>query len=316
MKRRALCLLLVAMLLPVVTAAAAPHAISVSQFVEHPALDAVLNGFKDFFRDSSVEAVFTVHVAQGNMGTSVQIASQMVGEQPELILAIATPSAQHAAQKIRDIPIVFAAVTDPVSAGLVKTLEAPGGNVTGMTDMSPVRRQLELIRQFQPDAQSVGVIYNAGEANSVVLANLLTEHAKGLGLRMVEATVVNSGGVYQAAKSLVGRCEAVYIPTDNTVMSAFESVVKVCEENRLPLYAADTEAVPRGAVAALAIDYYRMGRQAGRMAKRILEGGGHPRDMAVERLADLMLYVNKKAAAAMGVEIPNEAMRQAGKVFE
>ncbi|MBG0774990.1 MAG: ABC transporter substrate-binding protein [Desulfovibrionaceae bacterium] len=316
MKRLIVCAALSLLLaLPTGASAKKVPVVSVNQFVEHPALDAVLKGFQDYFKDKNLQVTYNVHNAQANMATTTQIASQIMGEEPDLVLAIATPSAQACAQKIKDRPVLFTAVTDPVSAGLVAGIEAPGGNVTGLSDLSPVARQVDLIREFQPDVKAIGVIYNAGEANSVVLANLLKEACKERGIKVEEASVVNTSGVYQAAKSLVGRCEAVYVPTDNTVVSALESAVKIFDENNLPLYAADTASVPRGAVAALALDYYRMGRQAGKMANRIFNGS-KTKDMPVEYLQDLKLLVSKKNAAAMGVRIPQAVLKRADKVLD
>ena len=195
------------------------------------------------------------------------------------------------------------------------SLEAPGGNVTGMTDMSPVDRQIELMIDILPGLKTLGVIYNAGEANSVSQLDLLKTEAAKRNVVVTEATVTNSSGVYQAAKSLAGKCDAIYIPLDNTVVSALESAIKVCTESKLPLFSSDNDSVPRGTIAAVAIDYYRMGEQTAAMAKRILDGA-KPATMPVERLKDLEIVVNKKAAAAMGVAIPESVLKKAAQVIE
>lgn len=309
-------LAMLAVILLACPALAKTYVVSVNQIVEHPALDAVRQGFFDVLKEKGLQVEQKVHIAQGNISTANLIAKQIKGEKPDLILGIATPTAQAVAQAIRDVPILFSAVTDPLSAGLVKDMNKPGANISGMSDASPVDRQVALIKDFIPKVKKVGIIYNSGEANSVsTLKSLKAECAK-LGLTVEEATVANSSGVYQAAKSLVGRCDAVYIPTDNTVVSAFESVVKACAENKLPLFAADVDSVPRGAVAAVAIDYYRHGRQTGEMAYRILKEGAKPADMPVEFLRDLKLYVNPKAAAQMGVTIPDAVRKKADKVID
>ena len=305
-----------ALILSAVPAQAAPPVVSISQIVEHPSLDAMRQGFIERLAALGVEAAINVHIAQGNPSVNVQIASQMLGEDPDLVLAITTPSAQAAAQKIKGIPVLFTGVTDPVAAGLVASLEAPGGNVTGMTDKSPVDRQLALIREILPGLKTLGVIYNAGEPNSVTQLDMLKAEAKKSGLAVVEATVTNSGGVYQAAKSLVGKCDAVYIPLDNTVVSALESAVKVCTEGRLPLFSSDNDSVGRGAVAAMALDYRRMGEQTADMAKRILVDGEKPAAMPVESLKELQMVVNATAAAAMGVTLPESVLGKADKVIK
>lgn len=304
-------------LLAVNAVAAGPYTVSVTQIVEHPALDAMRQGVADRLRERGVDAAFNVHIAQGNMGTNVQIVSQIKGENPDLVLAIATPGAQAAAQKIKDIPILFTGVTDPVSAGLVKDLaNSGGGNVTGMSDFSPMDQHVALIREIVPATKTIGVIYNAGEPNSVVLVDKLTEEAGKAGIAVEGASIANSSGVYQAAKSLVGRVDVVYIPTDNTAVSALESAVKVCSQNKLPLIVADVDSVDRGAIAAVAVDYYKMGLQTGDMAYRILVEGAAPGDMPVEFLEDLNLHVNKKAAVAMGVTLPESTIARAAKVVE
>ncbi len=311
-----LCLAVSILALAAVPALAKTYVVSISQIVEHPALDAVRTGFVEGLKKNGLEATVNVHIAQGNPATNVQIASQILGEKPDLVMAIATPSAQACAQKIKDIPVLFSAVSDPKGAGLVASMQAPGGNVTGMTDMSPVDRQLELMREILPALKTLGVIYNAGEANSVSQLDLLKAECARLGIRVTEATVTNSSGVYQAAKSLAGKCDAVYIPLDNTVVSALESAIKVCTENKLPLFSSDNDSVPRGTIAAVAIDYGRMGEQTAAMAKAILADGAKPATLPVERLKDLETVVNTKAAVAMGVSIPETVLTKASKVIE
>lgn len=296
-------------------ASAQSYTVSVNQIVEHPALDAVRKGFQDSLEKQGFDVKYNVHIAQGNISTANQIARQILGEKPDLVLGIATPTSQACAQVIKKIPILITAVTDPVGAGLVDSLDKPGGNVSGMTDMSPVDKQVELIREFIPDLKNLGIIYNSGEANSVSILKVLKEVSAKMGIEVVEATVVNSGGVTQAARSLVGRADAIYIPTDNTVVSVFEAITKVSKEKDLPLFAADVDSVSRGAIAALAIDYYRMGVQSGEMAARILKGADTA-TMPVETLEDLMIYVNPKSAADMGVSVPESVMKRADKVVE
>ncbi|MEE8546738.1 MAG: ABC transporter substrate-binding protein [bacterium] len=291
------------------------YTVSVNQIVEHPALDAVRNGFQEILKEKGYDVKYNVHIAQGNISTANLIARQILGEKPDLVLAIATPTAQACAQVIKKIPILITAVTDPVDAGLVDSLEKPGGNISGMTDMSPVDRQVDLIREFIPGIKKLGIIYNSGESNSISILKVLKEVSSARGITVEEATVTNSSGVTQAAKSLVGRVEAIYIPTDNTVVSVFEAITKVAAENDLPLFAADVDSVPRGAVAALAIDYYRMGRQTGEMAARVL-GGADTATMPVETLKDLKLYLNLKSAADMGISVPDSVRKRADKIIE
>lgn len=292
--------------------------IGISQIVEHPALDAARQGFIDSLKDHGYvegkNVVYDVQIAQGNMATANSIAKALVGKNVDLIHTIATPTSQACVNATKTIPIVISSVTDPVGAGLVKSLEHPGANVTGTTDRSPVDRQLDLMLEIMPQAKRVGFIYNSGEDNSISSLKQFQEGAAKKNLEVVEATVSNSSGVYLAAKSLVGKVDAIHIPTDNTVVSAFESVVKVCVDNKIPLFAADIDSVPRGAVAALAIDYYRLGRQSGDMAVRILQGAD-PGTMPVETLKDLKLVVNPGAAQQMGISLPESVIQRADKVL-
>lgn len=291
------------------------YTVSVNQIVEHPALDAVRQGFQDTLKEKGYDVKYNVHIAQGNISTANLIARQILGEKPDLVLGIATPTSQACAQVIKKIPILITAVTDPVGAGLVESLGRPGGNISGMTDMSPVDRQVDLIREFIPGIKKLGIIYNSGESNSISILKVLKEVSASRGISVEEATVANSSGVTQAAKSLVGRAEAIYIPTDNTVVSVFEAITKVAVENDLPLFAADVDSVPRGAIAALAIDYYRMGRQTGEMAIKVF-GGADTATMSVETLKDLKMYLNPRSAADMGISIPDSVRNRADKIIE
>jgi putative ABC transport system substrate-binding protein len=314
MKRLLIALFLLLWLLPALVSAAS-YTVSFNQIVEHPALDALRQGVKDELKARGFEVSYHDHIAQGNIATANLIARQIIGENPDVVVGIATPTAQACAQAIRTIPIIFAAVTDPVGAGLVKSMEQPGGMITGTSDMSPVGKQVELIQQFVPAAKKLGVIYNSGEANSVTIVKVLKEEAAKRGLTVEEATVSNSAGVTQAAKSLVGRADAVYIPTDNTVVSALEAIIKVGQQNGLPIFAADTDSVGRGAIAALAVDYYQMGRQTGEMVGRVLQGA-ETATMPVETLREFQVYLNPGSAEKMGLKISAAQRQSADKIIE
>lgn len=319
--RKTISLLLIACLFALGSLQAKTYRISVNQFVEHPALDAVLQGFQDALKDLNLKVDYKVHNAQANMGTAGQIAQQILGEEPDLILAIATPTAQACAQALKKAPrsmkatLLFTAVTDPVSAGLVDSWERPGRNITGVSDMLPMEKHMNMLMTFFPDMKQLGVIYNAGEANSKVLVEMMKDMGRKKGFRVVEATASKSSEVYQAAKSLVNRVDAVYIPTDNTVVSAFESAVKVGTQNNLPIFAADVDSVPRGAVAAMGFDYYKHGYQTGILAKKILEGAD-PAVTPVESQDELLLHLNLDAAVKMGVDVPPSLIKMADKVYK
>jgi len=303
------------------SAAAETVLISVNQFVEHPALDAVLKGFQDYLAENGVTADYKVHNAQANMGTATQIGQQMIGEKADLLVAIATPSAQATVQALKKAPedlkrpVLFTAVTDPVAAGLVEAFDKPGDYVTGVSDLLPLDKHLEMVMTFKPDIKKLGVLYNAGEANSKAIVATIKELSGPMGFTVVEATAARTADVYTAAKSLVGRCDAVFIPTDNTIVSALESVLKVGTQNRLPIFAADVDSVERGAVAAMGFDYYKHGYQTGAMAKKIIEGAS-PASLPVEFQQDLQLQINLEAADAMGAPAPAALIKQAAKLYE
>lgn len=297
------------------------YTVSVNQFVEHPALDAVLKGVQDSLKEQGFEVKYNVHNAQANMATANQIAQAIAGEKPDLVVAIATPSAQACAQIVKkaphmaEVPLLFSAVTDPKGAGLVKDLERPGANISGVSDMTPVDKHLGMIMEIIPSLKSLGVVYNSGEANSKTLVNMLRQACEAKGVKLEEASASKTSDVYQATKSLIGRAQAVYVPTDNTVVSALESMVKVCEQNDFPLFAADVDSVPRGAVAALGFDYYLHGKQTGEMAGRIFKGAAVG-ETAVEFQEGMNLHLNMKAAKAQGVDIPAAVKAKADKIVE
>lgn len=293
--------------------------IGIMQIVEHPALDASRNGFIQRLAELGFEegknTEFSIQNAQGDMAIAQSIAGNFVSEDVDMILAIATPTAQAAAKATQDIPIVITAVTDPVAAGLANSIERPGTNVTGTSDLTPVRKQLELLKRISPLAARVGVIYNAGETNSLVQVDIARETARNLGLQLVEVTVSSSSGVYEAAQSLVGRVDAVYVPTDNTVVSALESVIKVGEDFKIPVIVGEVDGVRRGALATIGIDYYVLGTQTADMAAKILKGEKEPKDIPIEYLEDIQIALNLAAADKMSAEIPQDLIDDAYEVI-
>lgn len=287
--------------------------LGIIQIVEHPSLDQARQGFLDRLGELGYTVEADYQNAQGDMATAQIIARRLAENRPDLVLAIATPTAQAMAQVTSTIPILITAVTDAEAAGLVEQNERPGTNVTGTSDLNPVDRQLALVREIAPAAQRVGVVYNAGEANSLVQVEWAREVAAELGLTLVEATVASSSEVFQAAQSLVGRVDALYVPTDNTVVSALESVVQVAEEAKLPLVVGEPDSVARGGLITLGIDYYQLGRQTADMADRVLKGAD-PAEIPIEYQANPRLVVNLEAAGRMGIELPQELLDQAEPV--
>lgn len=291
--------------------------VAVSQIVEHPALDATRQGLLDGLKKKGYQdgknLKFEFKTAQGNPAIAVQIARQFVGEEPDVLVGISTPSAQALVSATRSIPVVFTAVTDPVGAKLVKTIKAPGKNVTGLSDMSPVKQHIELIKELMPDVKSIGVVYNPGEANAVSLINMLKENAKVAGLTIVEATALKSADVQSATQSIVGKSDILYALIDNTVASAIEGMVVTANEAKVPVFGAATSYVARGAIASLGFNYYQVGVQTADYVAAILEGQ-KPGDLDVRFVQGSDLIINKAVADKLGVVIPQSILDRASDI--
>ncbi|OQM76170.1 ABC transporter substrate-binding protein [Manganibacter manganicus] len=316
---KALFLALAASVALALPAKAADVTVDVTAIVEHPALDAVRDGVKDALAEAGYKdgenLKFVYQSAQGNPATAAQIARQFIGESPDVIVPISTPSAQAVVAATHDIPVVFTAVSDPVGAQLVKSMEKPGGNVTGLSDMSPVAAHIDLIKAVLPDVKTVGFLYNSGETNSVSLLASFKKAADNAGIKVVESAATKTAEVQGAARALVGRVDAIYVPTDNTIVSALEAAVGVADEAKLPLFTADTDSVKRGAIAALGFNYYDVGKQTGEVVVRVLKGE-KPGDIPVEIAKGTDLVVNKKAAEKIGLKLPEGIISGATKVIE
>ena len=296
--------------------------IGIVQIVEHPSLDASRQGFLDVLAANGYKEGENLIVdyknAQGDMPTLNTIAQSLVSGGNSLLLAIATPSAQAVANATKNnkIPVLFTAVTDPVAAGLVKSMEKPETNLTGTTDMAPIANQINLLKEIDPTVKNVGVIYNTSEVNSVVQVDIAKAAAKAAGLNIIEAIATNSSEVDQAAKSLIGKVDAIYVPGDNAVVSALEAVIKVAIQNKLLLIATEKDSVMRGAVATIGLDYYKLGQQTGEMALKLLAGEAKPENMPVESQKEIEIIVNLKAAEALGVTVPQSILDKAQEIIK
>ena len=305
-------------LLPLAQAQTAPvKSVAVTAIVDHPALDAVRKGVEDELKAQGWQAgknlKYQYQSAQGNAATAGQIVRKFIGDKADAIVAIATPSAQAAAAATSSVPIVVSAVTDPVAAKLVKDLKAPGGNVTGVSDRLPLAPQVDLMLKVVPTAKRVGIVYSPGEINSTILIKELKAVLAQRGMTLVSAAAPRTVDVQAATKSLVGKVDLIYSSTDNNVVSAYETMVRVATDAKLPMIAADTSSIKRGAVAALGMNYYDMGRQTGKMVVRILKGE-KPGSIAVEEGRTTMLELNAKAAREQGATL-SAALLKEGKVI-
>ncbi|AQS42408.1 MAG: ABC transporter substrate binding protein [Candidatus Tokpelaia hoelldobleri] len=293
--------------------------VALTQIVAHPALDAVRKGVEDALAQAGYRQgenlKYTYLSAQGNISTATQIARQFAGNQPDVIVAIATPSAQTMLSATQDIPIVFSAVSDPVEAGLVKSLDRPGGNVTGVSDRSPVAGHLKLLREIKPDIRKLGYLYNAAEANSVSTLKLLQTLAAEQGIEIVPSAAARSSEVQMATRALIGKVDMIYVPTDNTIIAVLEGASNAAAESQTPLFTADPSSIGRGPFAAQGISYYDAGVETGRLAVRILNGE-KPADIAVVTPPARDVFIDLRAAKAMGVDIPQSVLDRATRIIK
>lgn len=282
--------------------------IGILQFVEHPALDASREGFVQALKDNGYEdgknITIDVQNAQADSANLLTICQRFVNNKEDLILAIATPAAQAIVAETSTIPILGTAVTDYVGAKLVNSNEAPGGNISGTNDMSPIKEQVDLLIKLVPEAKTIGLLYTSSEDNSVIQAGIVKEACTTLGLTVVEATVTNSNDVQQVTQSLVGKVDAIYIPTDNVLASAMPIVSEITTEAKIPTICGESNMVISGGFATLGINYYNLGYQTGEMAVKILKGEAKTATMPIESLKDYDFTINGDVAEAMGITIP------------
>lgn len=280
------------------------YTVGISQIVEHPSLNAATEGFKQALKDSGLDVTFDEQIAQGDNSLNTTIATNFVGSDVDLIFANSTPSAQAAMGATSDIPVIFTSVTDAVGAELIESMDKPGKNATGTIDLHPdtIKNTVAFLKD-ELGAKKVGMVYNAGEQNSVAQVEQVKEAAKEAGITIEEASASNSSEVKQAAESLASKVDAFYIITDNTVVSALESVIDVGETNEIPVIVGELDSVARGGLAAYGFEYKDIGYEAGEMAAKILKGEATPAELAAQYPQNLKLVVNKKAADALGIEV-------------
>ncbi|NWL86711.1 sugar ABC transporter substrate-binding protein [Paenibacillus sp. 79R4] len=315
-----LCLLLViSIMLVAVVGCGSPgsgkqYKIAISQIVEHPSLDATREGFLAALKDAGIiegeNLKLDYNNAQGDPNNNMTIAQKIAGEKYDLVLGIATLPAQALASQVKNSPVMFAAVTDPLDAKLVDNLEQPGGNVSGASDTNPeaITQLMDFIAGNFSEVKTVGVVLNQGEPNAVVMTNLAEKALEKHGIKLVKASVTNTSEVKQAAESLVGRADAIYITLDNTVVEAVSTVIQVANDNDIPFFSSDRDSVEKGAFATVGFKYYDHGYQAGQMALQVLKEGKKIGDLKVTVPEKLDLILNLKAAAEQGITV-TDAMK-------
>ena len=289
--------------------------IGIIQPMEHESLDAAREGFVQALADHGYidgdTIVLDYQNDQGDSSALLTISQRFVGDDCDLVLAIGTGAAQSIASQTSEIPVLITAVTDPVDAGLVQSSEAPGTNVTGTNDMNPIREQLELIPEILPDAQTVGLLYTSSEDNSILQIEEAKAILEEMNLDYVEQTVTGSNDVQQAVQSIVTRCDAIYIPTDNTFASAMPLVGSVVMESGTPVICGATGMVEAGGLITLGLNYYNLGYQTGEMAVQVLEGAD-PASMPVQSQNQYDYVVNEEMLSALGMELPQSLLEKMG----
>ncbi len=298
--------------------ASEPVLIGISKIVAHPALDALEKGVQEGVLVEFPNARFDLQNANGEMSTASSIARKFEAENVNAAVGIATPTAQALANAIKDRPVIYCAVTDPVGAGLIRSTQKGEKNITGISDMTPVKQQIELLNRIKP-IKTLGHVYCSSEANAVSLAEIARQVCADLGIAFVETTVTNSAEVKQAVQTIVGRVDGIYISNDNTVVSALAAVTSVAKKQGIPVMSADPSSAETNEVlAAWGFDYYKMGRAAGRLVARILKGD-KPENIPTIFMtdpSDVDLLLNLDVAAALGLTFPEDVLAVANTIIE
>lgn len=284
--------------------------VGIVQYMDHIALDASKDGFIDALKDNGYtdgeNLTIDLQNAQGDQSNLGSISDRFVSNKVDLVLAIATPAAQAIAGKTTEIPILATAVTDFESARLVDSNGAPGGNVSGTSDMNPIKEQIDLLIDLVPDAKTVGVLYTSSEDNSILQANMAKEAIEAAGLTYEEVTVTNSNDVQQATQAIVDKCDAIYIPTDNVFSSAMPVVSGITTKSKTPVICGEEAMLQNGGLATLGISYYDLGYQTGLMAVKVLKGEADPATMPVEKSTQFNFAINGEVAEEIDLKIPDD----------
>ena len=281
------------------------YKIGVIQYVQHDALDAANEGFFAALDDAGIKYEADQQNASGDQTACQTISEKLVNDQDDLILAIATPAAQAVVGVTDEIPVLVTAVTDPAESGLVASNDAPGGNVSGTSDLTPVKEQIELLTKLIPDAKKVGILYCSAESNSKIQGEMAVEACEAAGLEAEIYTVASSNEIQQVVESMVGKVDCIYAPTDNVIAAGMATVGMVATENNLPVICGESGMVNEGGIATYGIDYYQLGYMTGEMAVEILVNGKSPADMPIGYLSaeQCEFTGNEENAAALGIDL-------------
>lgn len=295
-----------------------PLKIGITKIVSHPALDSLEQGAMEVILESYPDATFDNQNANGDMNTASSIAQKFKADKVDLAIGIATPTAQALANTMKTIPVIYSAVTDPVDAGLVDSFDKGGSNITGISDMTPVKDQIKLLMSLT-EIKTLGHIYTSSEANAVTLANMAKAACEELGIKFIETTVTNSSEVKQATQTIIDKVDAIYISTDNTVVSALSAVSDVATRKGIPIMSADPSSAEENEILiAWGFDYYKMGRACGRLAVEVLQGKSTSDIPTVfmTSVEDIDLLINMDLAEKLGIKIPADLETKAATLIK
>lgn len=282
--------------------------IGLLQFTAHPSLDAISLGVIDTLAEhgyvGSENITLDYQNGQGNQSNLNSIATRFVSNEADVMIAIATPAALSLANASSDIPVILGAITDPQNVGLVASNEAPGGNITGVSDMTPIKQQIELIRQLQPESKTLGILYSSSEDNSILQADIAGEIAREFGFEPIKRTAASTNDVSQVTQQLAAEADAIWTPNDNVIASAFPTVLEVTHAQKLPVYPAVDMMVAQGGLATLGLNQYQIGVKTGEMVVELLEGKIDPASEPVRFADETGLVINYETAELLGIEIP------------
>ena len=291
--------------------------LGVLQLLSHPALDAIYQGIQDELAKEGYEVGKNLEIdfqnAQGDQSNLASMSEKLVSNKNDVIVGITTPATLSLANVTKDIPIVMGGITYPVEAGLIKDEKKPGNNITGVSDRTPIKQQLEIMKQVVPTLKTVGILYTSSEDNSVKQAKQAEEDAKALGFEVKVATIANTNDIQQVTESLASQVEAIFVPIDNTIASAMSTVVKATDAKKIPVFPSADTMVADGGVLGLGVDQYQIGVETAKMVVEVLKGA-KPADTPIKLANEGVIYLNEEKAKELGITIPSDIAQKAQKV--
>lgn len=283
--------------------------VGVLQLLSHPALDQIYKGLEDGLKKEGYEVGKNLKIdlqnAQGDQSNLASMGQKLVTDNNDILVGITTPATLSLSNATKDKPIIMGGITYPVEAGLIKTEDKPGNNITGVSDRTPIKQQLEIMKKVLPKMKKVGILYTASEDNSVKQAQEAEKLAKELGLEVKVSTVANTNDIQQVTESLASQTDAIFIPIDNTIASAMATVVKVTDAKKIPVFPSADTMVADGGLLGLGVDQYQIGVETAKVVAKVLKGAD-TKDMSIVLANEGVIYLNEAKAKQLGIEIPKE----------